>query len=143
MLSRLKIGTRLGLAFAAILVMVVGIVCLALLRLESFDAVLTKFVSSRMPQVVSSHKWAISVLDSGRHMRNLFILDHDQIPQEIAGLEEQKKLRIDYMSELEKSVDTDAGKQLWRSVVEARAAYIPDEDEFIQRNLRVPVLRDR
>jgi methyl-accepting chemotaxis protein WspA len=131
-LGRFKIGTRLGLAFAAVLLMVVGIACLALLRLESFDAVLTKFDSSRLPQVVSSHKWAISVLESGRHMRNLFILDHDQIPQEIAGLEEQKKLRIDYMSELEKSVDTEAGKQLWRNVVEARAAYIPDEDEFIR-----------
>jgi methyl-accepting chemotaxis protein WspA len=130
--SRLKIGTRLGLAFAVILTMVVGIVCLAVSRLGSLDTVLTEFVSGRVPEVVSSHRWAISVLESGRHMRNIFILDRDKIPEELAGLQEQKKLRIQYMNELEKTLDTDQGRQLWKDVVEARALYIPDEDEFIR-----------
>ena len=108
--SRLKIGTRLGLAFAVILAMVVGIVLFAVIRL---DTLLTAFTGNRVPEVVSSHKWAISVLDSARHMRNIFILDHDKIPEELAGLQEQKKLRIQYMNELEKTLDTDQGRQLW------------------------------
>ena len=128
-LSRFKIGTRLGLAFAIVLAMVAGIVVLAVARL---DTLLSVFISNRVPEVVSSHKWAISVLESGRHMRNLFILDHDKIPEELAGLEEQKRLRIVYMEELQKTVDTDHGRQLWSNVVEARAQYIPDEDEFIR-----------
>jgi methyl-accepting chemotaxis protein WspA len=125
----LKIGTRLGLGFAVVLIMVVGVVWLAVSRLESLA--LTRFVY-RVPQVVSSHKWAISVLESGRHMRNIFILSPDKIAEELAGLEEQKKLRIDYMNELEKTLDTEQERQLWKNVVEARAQYIPDEDEFIR-----------
>ncbi|MDB6087853.1 MAG: methyl-accepting chemotaxis protein [Gammaproteobacteria bacterium] len=131
-LSRLKIGTRLGLAFAVVLIMVVGIVWLAVWRLESLDTLLTEVVDNRVPQVVISHKWAISVLESGRHMRNIFILDHDSIPEELAGLEEQKKMRIQYMNDLEKTLDTDAGRHLWNNVAQARALYIPDEDEFIR-----------
>jgi methyl-accepting chemotaxis protein WspA len=128
-LSRLKIGTRLGLAFAVVLSMVAGIVCLAVFRL---DTLLTEFTSNRVPGVVSAHKWAISVLDSARHMRNIFILDHDRIPEEMLGLQAQKKLRIEYMNYLEKTLDTDQGRQLWKNVAEARAQYIPDEDEFIR-----------
>jgi methyl-accepting chemotaxis protein WspA len=122
----------LGLAFAVVLIMVVGIVWLAVWRLESLDTLLTEVVDNRVPQVVISHKWAISVLESGRHMRNIFILDHDRIPEELAGLEEQKKMRIQYMNDLEKSLDTDAGRHLWNNVAQARALYIPDEDEFIR-----------
>ena len=91
-LENLKIGTRLGLAFGIALLMVLGIIGLALSRMESQDALLNKFASDRVPQLVTSQKWAISVLESGRHMRNVFVLDHDKIKEELAGLEEEKKV---------------------------------------------------
>jgi methyl-accepting chemotaxis protein WspA len=131
-LGNMKIGTRLGLAFSLLLIMVLGMVGLALSRLESQDNMITSFANTRVPQVVASHKWAISVLESGRHMRNIFILDQSKIPEEMAGLQDQKKLRKEYMSALEKTIDTDQGKALLKNVVDARALYIPNEDEFIR-----------
>jgi methyl-accepting chemotaxis protein len=131
-LGNLKIGTRLGLAFGALLLMVLGIIGLSISRLESQDALLNKFASSRVPQLVTSQKWAISVLESGRHMRNVFVLDHDKIKEEIAGLEEEKKMRADYMNELEKTIDTEEGKEKLKNIVEARAKYVPQEDAFIR-----------
>src|ERR1700694_574089 len=131
-LGNLKIGTRLGLAFAVVLIMVLGIIALAVSRLESMDALLSRFASERVPQVVIAHKWAISVLESARHMRNIFILDHDKIPEELGLLEDQKKLRIELMNAVLKIVDTAQGKEFWKFAVDARAAYIPDEDEFIR-----------
>jgi methyl-accepting chemotaxis protein WspA len=127
-----KIGTRLGLAFAILLIMLLGIIGLAMSRLESQDMLLEKFTSNRVPQLVTAHKWAISVLESGRHMRNIFILGHDKIPEELAGLQDQKKLRIEYMNDLQKFIDTDQGKVMVKNVVDVRAKYIPDEDEFIR-----------
>jgi methyl-accepting chemotaxis protein WspA len=131
-LGNLKIGTRLGLAFTVVLIMVLGIIAVAVSRLESMDALLMRFANERVPQVVISHKWAISVLESARHMRNIFILDHDKIPEELSLLEEQKKLRAELMNEILKIVDTAQGKELWKNAVDVRAAYIPDEDEFIR-----------
>jgi methyl-accepting chemotaxis protein WspA len=131
-LGDLKIGTRLGLAFAVVLIMVLGIIAVAVSRLESMNALLMRFADERVPQVVISHKWAISVLESARHMRNVFILDHDKIPEELSLLEDQKKLRIELMNDILKIVDTAQGKELWKNAVDVRATYIPDEDEFIR-----------
>jgi methyl-accepting chemotaxis protein WspA len=131
-MGNLKIGTRLGLAFAVVLIMVLGIIALAVSRLESQDSLLSKFANERVPQVVATHKWAISVLESARHTRNIFVLDHDKIPEELSGLEDQKKRRIDIMNAIEREIDTEQGNELLKSVEDARAIYIPDEDEFIR-----------
>jgi methyl-accepting chemotaxis protein WspA len=131
-LGNTKIGTRLGLAFAVVLIMVLGIVALAVSRLNSQDTLLSKFADERVPQVVTAHKWAISLLESARHTRNVFILDHDKIPEEIAGLEDQKRQSIDDMNAMEGEIDTAQGKQLLKDAVEVRAIYVPDEDEFVR-----------
>ena len=131
-LGNLKIGTRLGLAFAAVLIMVLGIIALAVSRLEAQDRLLSRFADERVPQVVTSHKWAISVLESARHTRNIFVLDHDKIPEELSGLEDQKKRRAEDMDEIERAVDTEQAKDLLRNVTEAHAIYAPDEDAFVR-----------
>jgi methyl-accepting chemotaxis protein WspA len=131
-LRDMKIGTRLGLAFGVVLIMVLGIIALAVSSLGSQDRLLSKFADVRVPQVVNTHKWAISVLESTRHMRNVFVLEHDKIPEEISGLADQRKIRLDFMHAIEEQVDTELGKQLLQNVEDARAIYVPDEDEFIR-----------
>lgn len=131
-LGSLKIGARLGLAFSAVLIMVLGIVVLAVSRLDVQDALLSHFTNERVPQVVTSHKWAISVLESARHTRNIFVLDHDKIPEELSGLQDQKKLRTGYVNAAEREVDTQRGKELLKNTADAHAIYVPDEDEFIR-----------
>jgi len=130
-LGNLKIGTRLGLAFAVVLIMVLGIIALAVSRMESQDTLITKFANERVPQVVNSHKLAISVLESAGHTRNI-VLDHDKIPAELSGLEEQRKQRNELMNTIERVQDTDQGEELYKNVTDARAIYVPDEDEFVR-----------
>jgi methyl-accepting chemotaxis protein WspA len=131
-LGNFKIGTRLGLAFAVVLIMVLGIIALAVSRMESQDTLISEFAEERVPQVVNSHKLAISVLESAGHTRNIFVLDHDKIPAELSGLDDQRKQRIELMNTIERVVDTDQGEELFKNVADARAIYLPDEDEFIQ-----------
>jgi PAS domain S-box-containing protein len=131
-LGNLKIGTRLALAFAVILVMVLGIIALGVSRLESQDRLLSDFAGDDLPAVVTSLKWANSVLETARHMRNIFILDHDKIPDELTGMADQKKERAGELNAILRSVDTETGKQLFSNVVAARSAYLPYEDEFVR-----------
>jgi methyl-accepting chemotaxis protein WspA len=131
-LGNLKIGTRLGLAFAVVLIMVLGIIALAVSRLESQDTLISKFANERVPQVVNSHKWAISVLESAGHTRNIFVLDHDKIAEELRGLEDQRKQCIELMNTIERVVDTEQGEELFKNVADAHATFVPGEDEFIR-----------
>jgi methyl-accepting chemotaxis protein WspA len=131
-LGSLKVGTRLGVAFAVVLAMVLGIIALAVSRLDAQDALLTSFADERVPLVVNTHKWAISLLESTQHTRNIFALDHSRIPEELSGMESQRKVRLDLADAIEPQIDTDRGKALFKGVIDARATYILDEDEFIR-----------
>jgi len=122
----------LGLAFAVVLIMVLSIVALAVSRLDSQDALISKFANERVPQVVNSHKLAISVLASAGHTRNIFLLDHGKIPEELSGLEDQRKQRIELINAIDRVVDTEQGEVFFRNVAESHAIYVPDEDEFIR-----------
>jgi two-component system, sensor histidine kinase and response regulator len=131
-LANLKIGTRLSLAFAVILVMVLGIIALGVARLESQDRLLSDFANDDLPGVATSLKWANSVLETARHMRNIFILDHDKIPEELQGLEDQRKERARDLNAIAGSVDTETGKRLFNNVLAARQTYLPYEGEFVR-----------
>jgi len=131
-MGNLRIGTRLGLAFAVVLIMVLGIIALAVSRLDSQDTLISTFANERVPQVVNSHKWAITLLESAGHTRNIFVLDHGKIPDELSGMEDQRKRRIDLMNKIERVVDTAQGEELFKNVADAHAIYAPDEDEFVR-----------
>jgi two-component system sensor histidine kinase/response regulator len=131
-LGNLKIGTRLALAFGVILIMVLGIIFLGVSRLESQDRLLSDFANDDVPGVVTSIKWANSVLESARSASNIFVLNPELIPEELEGLREQRNQRTEEMNAIEKMVDTASGRALFAGTVAARKNSIPDEDEFIR-----------
>jgi methyl-accepting chemotaxis protein WspA len=122
----------LGSAFAVVLIMVLGIIALAVSRLDSQSALLSKFADRRVPLVVDTQKWAISLLESTEHTRNIFALEHGKIPEELSGMETQGKLRLALIDTIEREVDTERGKELFKNVLDARATYVRDEDEFVR-----------
>jgi hypothetical protein len=85
-----------------------------------------------VPKVVAALRWANSVLESARHTRNIFVLDHDKIPEELQGLKDQRKQRIEDMNEIDRRGLTDEEKKLFSNVVDTRAIYLPYEEEFIR-----------
>jgi methyl-accepting chemotaxis protein WspA len=122
----------LGAAFAVVLVMVLGIVALAVSRLDSQNALLSRFADERVPLVVNTQKWAISLLESTQHTRNIFALEHDKIPGELIGLERQRMVRRDLANTIELEVNTERGRELFKDALDARAVYVLDEDEFVR-----------
>jgi two-component system, sensor histidine kinase and response regulator len=131
-LGNLKIGTRLALAFAVVLATVLGIIALSVSRLESQDRLLSNFANDDVPGVVTSLKWANSVLESARRDSNILALNRERIPEALEGLRDQRKQRTEDMNAIEKMLDTEVGKALFEGTVAARQISIPDEDEFIR-----------
>jgi methyl-accepting chemotaxis protein WspA len=131
-LGNLKIGTRLGLAFAVVLIMALGIIALAVSRLQAQDASLSRFADERVPLVVNAHKWAISLLVSTQQISDIFALERDRIPAELSALESQRKIRLDLMNTIDREVNTERGRELFKNAVDARSVYVLDEDELVR-----------
>jgi two-component system, sensor histidine kinase and response regulator len=131
-LGNLKIGTRLALAFAVVLVTVLGIIALSVSRLDSQDRLLSDFANDDVPGVVTSLKLANSVLESARRRTNILALNRERISEELEGLRDQRKQRTEDVNAIEKMADTEVGRALFEGTVAARRISIPDEDEFIR-----------
>ena len=131
-LGNLKIGTRLAVAFAVVLVTVLGIIALSVSRLDSQDHLLSTFANDDVPGVVTSLKWANSVLESARRRTNILALNRERIPEELEGLRDQREQRTEDVNAIEKMADTEVGRALFEGTVAARQISIPDEDEFIR-----------
>src|SRR5581483_9637271 len=68
------------------------------------------------------------------HTRNMLILDDkDKIRQEIQAAAETKAKRTASMEALQRRVDSEEEKRALQAVLDARAVYVPAEEEYLQQ----------
>ena len=131
--ENIKISTRMSLGFGIVLVLMLAIAGSGFVGLRQMGAAVTDISADRLPKIMTAAEWEISVLESASHMRSALILDgQDNLGKELAKLADEKKLRKDYMEQLEKVLNTDVGRAAFKTIVDARAAYLPAEDKFIK-----------
>jgi methyl-accepting chemotaxis protein len=132
-LNVMKISARLGLAFGAVLSLLLVVCVSSIWGLAQLDQAMADVVTDKVPKTLTSGDWENSVLKSARHMRNVLILDSPgDIAAELAALAELKKQRAQYLSELQKTVTSSSGMTALQRIADARAAYIVPEDAFMQ-----------
>jgi methyl-accepting chemotaxis protein len=132
-LSHLTVGTRLLFGFAVMVLLMIGIIAFSSSQLATLNDEIGVIASDRVPKLQMSHRWISSVLQSARHMRNVFLLPTPkEIRDEIEGLRQTKQERKEYMEQLEKVMAAGDERTAVEHVVEVRAKYIPDEDHFIE-----------
>jgi methyl-accepting chemotaxis protein len=131
--ANLKIGTRLGLGFALILVILAVIAGVGIGRLSSLDDKVTDLSDNHIPKLLAENEWIIAMLQTARQTRNILILDDpEKIKQEIEGINKLKEKRRELMERLQKTIVTPQGKAALQKVIDSRAAYTPFEDEFLK-----------
>ncbi len=130
MLKNLKIGARLSLGLALMLGLVLASMAVGLGGLSTMNEKLEQENKGDAPRLRATYEWVISVLESARHMRNVFLLDASKHRAEIAGLEHERKVRTEHFEVVQKSIDADE-RALFAAVEDARHAYLPFEEDFI------------
>jgi len=131
-LNNLKIGPRLGLAFAAIVLAAALVVAVGISRLSRLTESLSLIGSDRIPKV---HK-LIEINDGvnliARELRNALIWDD---PAKVKGaLDEVLKTREEISTTLDAltpTLQSDEGRRRLAEVVAARQAYVPVQQAFI------------
>jgi methyl-accepting chemotaxis protein len=130
--NNLRIGARLAAGFLVLTALLGAVAVTGVYRLGDMDQTL-EAVTEAQRQLVTCYQYSIGLLETARHMRNVFILDKSKIKEEIAATWEQKQVRIKYREELQKSIakDDEKAKQLFQNVLDARARYVPLEIAFL------------
>ncbi|MFT4173911.1 MAG: methyl-accepting chemotaxis protein [Rhodocyclaceae bacterium] len=124
MINNLKIGTRLSLGFALVLVLLLALSVVGYTRIKQINNELGVMVSQLFPKTV----WANDIINEvnvvARATRNAVILhDEKMVNEEIARLAESSKVIDNRMALLDKNIHTDHGRELLREVDNKRSVY--------------------
>jgi len=132
MLKNLKIGIRLGIGFAITLTLLIAITFVGYTRLTALNGEIENMVNDKFPKTV----WANNMIDSinaiARHLRNGYIYSDVEQQRSLESINPERKKITDNIELLEKNITSDKGKDILSKVKTARAAYVADQDKFLQ-----------
>ena len=131
MLNNLKIGIRLGIAFAITLALLISIAVIGVSRISSLDRQVGGLVQEEFPKVVSASKVAEAIAVIGRHLRNAYLYSGEERKNSIKGIDEQRKIITVNLAALEKLVHSETGTALLTKVKDARVAYVGSQDKAL------------
>jgi methyl-accepting chemotaxis protein len=132
-MNNLKIGTRLGLAFGFVLVLMVVIVLIAVTRLSMLNTGTDHVIHDTYPKVVVAYEIEGQINEMARATRNMMLLtDEAGIKSEVDKVAVSRSSVAQEMEKLEKTVTSEQGKALLAALKAARTAYLAELDAFMK-----------
>jgi methyl-accepting chemotaxis protein len=133
MLNNLKIGTKLFIGFAVALVLLVAIAVMGTTRLSSLSENLELIINDRNPKTAQANDIIDALNVIARSMRNMLLVKTpDDVKREAARIVEQRKIIGERLDRFETTFNTPKGKELLKGMKDARAAYVPLQEKFIE-----------
>jgi methyl-accepting chemotaxis protein len=129
----MKVGTRLGLGFGAVIVLLLIVAILCIVNMITLRDDVDSLANDKFPKTV----WANNIVDGvnsiGMFMRDsLLETGQDKVQKELDAIELKRKDIAGNVEKLEKSVASEAGKAALSKVLDSRTKYISAQDHFIQ-----------
>ena len=132
-IADLKVGTRLGVGFSLVATLMLIIKIVGISRMADLDHSIEKVVNDRYPKVMIAKDVEGSLNSIARYMRNTLIFtDASIVKKEIEKIGEARKTIVEALAKLEKTITSDEGKQKLKSIMDARAAYLPVQENFMK-----------
>jgi methyl-accepting chemotaxis protein len=133
MLQNMKTGTRLGLAFGIVVVLLIVVAIVGISSLESLNHEMSDMIKDKYPKVAIANDLISQINVIARSMRNTVIMDKkEQIQKELDRIQEaRKKIGAD-IDKLTSLVHSESGKAGLKAITDARALYVPSQEEFLK-----------
>jgi methyl-accepting chemotaxis protein len=126
MFANMKVGVRLALGFAVVLALLASISALAISRLAALNNGTTLIVQERYPKVAAANAVKEGLQDQAREVRNALLLsDAKKVNDTLETVDSLVKLQTENLDKLEKLIDTDKGRELFKTIADARGKYGP------------------
>jgi methyl-accepting chemotaxis protein len=131
--ANLRIGTRLAFTFASVILLSIGVVLFASTRLSAITTSLSLIGEDRVPKVEQVVSIADDVNFIARELRNMLIFSEpDQLQSAVAEVNQSRDDIAKTLQALTPSITSDDGKARLAKVMDARNAFLPLQNEFIE-----------
>jgi len=132
-MASMKVGTRLGLGFGAVIVLLIIVAIFGITNMRSTQAQLDDIVNDEFPKTVQANDMIDGINAIGIFMRDsLLVTGMDNVQKELDGIDGKRKLIKENLEKLEKSITSEKGKAMLAKVQAARAKYVGSQDAFIK-----------
>ncbi|MCW2313956.1 methyl-accepting chemotaxis protein [Rhodoferax antarcticus] len=132
MLNNLKIGVRLGIGFAISLIMLITISVVSYTRLGTLNDSIETMTNDRFPKTVQANDIIDAINNIALQLRNAYIYSGAEQQKSLEAIGPERKVISDNLELLDKSVKSEAGKELLKKIGVARTAYVVDQDKFLE-----------
>ena len=131
MFGNLKVGTRLALGFGAVVVLLLVISITSVLRLGTLNQASVSITEDIYPEVALTADVVRGALEDGRQIREMLLSTTE------AGAEQAwqavgvaRSHNAEVMKKLEREIDTDKGKELFKASAEREAVLAPEYERM-------------
>ncbi|MET7016130.1 MCP four helix bundle domain-containing protein, partial [Uliginosibacterium flavum] len=133
MFKNLKLGVKLAIGFGLIVALMAVISVLAFTRVGVLNEKVNLMANDRFPKTVLVND-TINDLDTiARRLRNAMLADKpDVVKAELDQIPDLRKQISENIDKLDKSITSDKGRDLLKTVSSTRAAYVASQDVVIK-----------
>jgi methyl-accepting chemotaxis protein len=131
-LSNFKVGTRLAAGFGVVILLLVGIMAMGINRLSVVNDATEVISKQRYPVIRLAFMVNGDISAIAISMRNAVLTENeDVVKQEIESIKAASSRITANLDTIGKSLATEKGKALYKTIVDARAPYQAHQKEFI------------
>jgi methyl-accepting chemotaxis protein len=125
MFKNMKIGTRLGMGFGIVIVLIIMMGVFSIMQMSSVAKKVDLVVNDRIPKTISSNKIIDQVNVVARALRNMALrTEMNKIIEEDSRITESAKIVTEEFDKLTESIKTEEGKKVLSKAMESRQKYL-------------------
>ena len=132
-MAGMKVGTRLGLGFGAVIMLLIIVALLGITNMRGIQAELDDIVHDEFPKTVEANNVIDAVNGIGIFMRDsLLVTGQENIQKELNGIPPLRKTIKENVEKLQATIHSEKGKAALGKILDLRAKYIASQDAFIK-----------
>ena len=133
MFKNLKLGLKLAIGFGMVVVLLIVVAVIGILRVGELDANIDNMVTDKYPKTVIANSIIDVVNEDARSLRNILLAaDKEEMLKQKARIDDNRKKAGDFYETLQKTITSDKGKEMLKTVLDTRADYVKARDKTLE-----------
>jgi methyl-accepting chemotaxis protein len=134
MFKNLKLGLKLAIGFGSVVLLLIVVAVVGIMRVSELDSNIENMVNDKYPKTVIANSIIDIVNEDARSLRNVIIsVDKDDMLKQKARIDDNRKKAGDFYETLQKTILSDKGKEVLKTVLDARAEYVKTRDKTLEQ----------